>query len=265
MTPSPLQGSAERSSYNAASSQGNSLSSYAACAPPSPLPSTPQPKQPTQLDEQVQWRRTEVTATQLPLSCQDCCLWVASPGFSRSEAGSSKRLSLPLPCSLSHHSPHPPLLLPPTHQVVSQILAAMRERKLCVRACSTVYYRPPSLIFFLITCHLPLSLTSPSLSYVQMHFMHFINTARYIAQLTPVTPHLTSPHRAVAYNHDQVSEDQMRSAFEIADTNGDGVLTYTEAVEVKPLTLPSLHCFSACMHTCYKACQEDSILFSLPW
>ena len=36
-----------------------------------------------------------------------------------------------------------------------------------------------------------------------------------------------------AYNHDQVSEDQMRSAFEIADTNGDGVLTYTEAVEVK--------------------------------
>lgn len=31
---------------------------------------------------------------------------------------------------------------------------------------------------------------------------------------------------------DLVSEDQMRSAFEIADTNGDGVLTYSEAVEV---------------------------------
>ena len=27
----------------------------------------------------------------------------------------------------------------------------------------------------------------------------------------------------------------MRSAFEIADTNGDGVLTYTEAIEVSSL------------------------------
>lgn len=35
-----------------------------------------------------------------------------------------------------------------------------------------------------------------------------------------------------AVSHDLVSEDQMRSAFEIADTNGDGVLTYHEAVEV---------------------------------
>lgn len=119
---------------------------------------------------------------------------------------------------------------------------------------------PPSPIFFLITFHRSLSLPSPSLSYVQMHFMHFINTARYVAQLTPVTLYYTA-----AYNHDQVSEDQMRSAFEIADTNGDGVLTYTEAVEVKSLTFPSLHCFSACMHTCYNAYQEYSILFSLPW
>jgi hypothetical protein len=33
----------------------------------------------------------------------------------------------------------------------------------------------------------------------------------------------------------------MRSAFEIADTNGDGVLTYSEAIEVSngfPLKLP---------------------------
>jgi hypothetical protein len=36
---------------------------------------------------------------------------------------------------------------------------------------------------------------------------------------------------AVALSYDLVSEDQMRSAFEIADTNGDGVLTYSEAIE----------------------------------
>jgi hypothetical protein len=35
----------------------------------------------------------------------------------------------------------------------------------------------------------------------------------------------------VALSYDLISEDQMRSAFEIADTNGDGVLTYSEAIE----------------------------------
>ena len=40
--------------------------------------------------------------------------------------------------------------------------------------------------------------------------------------------------------YDLVSEDQMRSAFEIADTNGDGVLTYTEAIEVNSNSIPSL-------------------------
>ena len=40
--------------------------------------------------------------------------------------------------------------------------------------------------------------------------------------------------------YDLVSEDQMRSAFEIADTNGDGVLTYTEAIEVSMNNGPSL-------------------------
>jgi hypothetical protein len=29
------------------------------------------------------------------------------------------------------------------------------------------------------------------------------------------------------------NEDQFRSAFEIADTNGDGVLSYQEAIEVR--------------------------------
>ena len=40
--------------------------------------------------------------------------------------------------------------------------------------------------------------------------------------------------------YDLVSEDQMRSAFEIADTNGDGVLTYTEAIEVNSNSIPGL-------------------------
>jgi hypothetical protein len=43
---------------------------------------------------------------------------------------------------------------------------------------------------------------------------------------------------APATTYDIVSEDQMRSAFEIADTNGDGVLTYMEAVDaVQALTV----------------------------
>ena len=58
---------------------------------------------------------------------------------------------------------------------------------------------------------------------------------------------------AAANNHNSglyISEDQMRSAFEIADTNGDGVLTYAEAIDaiqvtplptvfLLPLSLPS--------------------------
>lgn len=41
----------------------------------------------------------------------------------------------------------------------------------------------------------------------------------------------------------------MRSAFEIADTNGDGVLTYTEAVEVGEDTAQT-HNFFACLQAC---------------
>ena len=58
---------------------------------------------------------------------------------------------------------------------------------------------------------------------------------------------------AAANNHNSglyISEDQMRSAFEIADTNGDGMLTYAEAIDaiqvtplptvfLLPLSLPS--------------------------
>jgi hypothetical protein len=46
---------------------------------------------------------------------------------------------------------------------------------------------------------------------------------------------------AVANNHNSglyISEDQMRSAFEIADTNGDGVLTYAEAIDAIQVSDP---------------------------
>ena len=48
----------------------------------------------------------------------------------------------------------------------------------------------------------------------------------------PLSPSTSISTSFSAVSHDLVSEDQMRSAFEIADTNGDGVLTYHEAVEV---------------------------------
>ena len=53
-----------------------------------------------------------------------------------------------------------------------------------------------------------------------------------------------SAHMSSAY--DSISEDQMRSAFEIADTNGDGVLTYAEAIDaVQALTVSDADSLSA--------------------
>ena len=54
---------------------------------------------------------------------------------------------------------------------------------------------------------------------------------------TQATPDHT--HNAAVNNNNSglyISEDQMRSAFEIADTNGDGVLTYAEAIDAIQVT-----------------------------
>ena len=55
--------------------------------------------------------------------------------------------------------------------------------------------------------------------------------------------HTNSGHHTTAVNNSNnsglyISEDQMRSAFEIADTNGDGVLTYAEAIDAIQVTHP---------------------------
>lgn len=38
------------------------------------------------------------------------------------------------------------------------------------------------------------------------------------------------------HDYDLITEDQLMSAFEIADTNGDGVMTYDEAIDVRKVS-----------------------------
>ena len=63
------------------------------------------------------------------------------------------------------------------------------------------------------------------------------------ASATANQDHSNSGHHTAAVNNSNnsglyISEDQMRSAFEIADTNGDGVLTYAEAIDAIQVTHP---------------------------
>lgn len=75
------------------------------------------------------------------------------------------------------------------------------------------------------------------LQHVNIHvFIHIlIYRGRFLEEALAHSPapssSAVSHQSTVASSYDLVSEDQMRSAFEIADTNGDGVLTYSEAIE----------------------------------